>query len=419
MTLHVDMDAFYAAVEQRDRPELAGKPVIVGGSAEGRGVVAAANYAVRRFGVHSAMPTATALRLCPEAIVLPVRMSHYAAISRQIRDVFARYTPLVEPLSLDEAFLDVSGCEKLFGKPEQIARRIKQEILDETGLIASVGVAPNEFLAKIASDLEKPDALVVVDPERVAEFLDPLPVGRIWGVGKVTESVMHRLGVNTIGQLRSIPIERLRQHFGDAGDHFWRLARGIDHRKVVPDRQAKSLSHETTFATDITDLESLRYRLWELTERVARRLRRTGRYGRTVQIKLRFSDFRTITRSRTLPQPSDITADYWQATQELLNAALPSGTIARGIRLVGMGVTGIETPRPVQQLLFPDPATAQQEQQRQLDRVTDTIHTRFGATSITRAISFAASKSANSQLARLRHPVARGRLSDPGTSPRT
>ena len=304
MTLHVDMDAFYAAVEQRDRPELAGKPVIVGGSAEGRGVVAAASYAVRRFGVHSAMPTATALRLCPEAIVLPVRMSHYAAISRQIRDIFARYTPLVEPLSLDEAFLDVSGCEKLFGKPEQIARRIKQEILDETGLIASVGVAPNKFLAKIASDLEKPDALVVVDPERVAEFLDPLPVGRIWGVGKVTESVMHRLGVNTIGQLRSIPIEHLRQHFGDAGDHFWRLARGIDHRKVVPDRQAKSLSHETTFATDITDLESLRYRLWELTEQVARRLRRTGRYGRTVQIKLRFSDFRTITRSRPCRSPA-------------------------------------------------------------------------------------------------------------------
>src|SRR6056297_497769 len=391
MILHVDMDAFYAAVEQRDRPELAGKPVIVGGSAEGRGVVAAASYAVRRFGVHSAMPTATALRLCPEAIVLPVRMSHYAAISRQIRDIFARYTPLVEPLSLDEAFLDVSGCERLFGNPEEIARRIKQEILDETGLIASVGVAPNKFLAKIASDLEKPDALVFVDPERVAEFLDPLPVGRIWGVGKVTESVMHRLGVNTIGQLRSIPIEHLRQHFGDAGDHFWRLARGIDQRKVVPDRQAKSLSHETTFATDITDLESLRYRLWELTEQVARRLRRTGRYGRTVQIKLRFSDFRTITRSRTLPQPSDTTADFWQATHELLNAALPSGTIARGIRLVGMGVTGIEKPRPVQQLLFADPATAQHEQQRQLDRVTDTIHTRFGATSITRATSLAAS----------------------------
>ena len=393
MTLHVDMDAFYAAVEQRDRPELAGKPVIVGGSAEGRGVVAAASYAVRRFGVHSAMPTATALRLCPDAIVLPVRMSHYAAISRQIREVFARYTPLVEPLSLDEAFLDVSGCEKLFGSPERIARRIKQEILDETGLIASVGVAPNKFLAKIASDLEKPDALVIVDPKRIAEFLDPLPVGRIWGVGKVTASVMHRLGVNTIGQLRSIPIETLRQHFGDAGDHFWRLARGIDQRKVVPDRQAKSLSHETTFATDITELESLRYRLWELTEQVARRLRRTDRHGRTVQIKLRFSDFRTVTRSRTLPRPSDTTADFWHATQELLDAALPSATITPGIRLVGMGISGLADPRPVQQRLFADPATAQHEQQRQLDRVTDTIHTRFGTTSITRATSLAASES--------------------------
>lgn len=393
MILHVDMDAFYAAVEQRDRPELAGRPVIVGGSASGRGVVAAASYAVRRFGVHSAMPTATALRLCPEAIVLPVRMSHYAAISRQIREVFARYTPLVEPLSLDEAFLDAGGCKKLFGSPEQIARGIKQEILDETGLIASVGIAPNKFLAKIASDLEKPDALVIVDPKRVAEFLDPLPVGRIWGVGKVTASVMRRLGVDTIGRLRSIPIERLRQHFGDAGEHFWRLARGIDPRKVVPDRQAKSLSHETTFASDITDLESLRYRLWELTEQVARRLRRTGRHARTVQIKLRFSDFRTITRSRTLARPSDTTADFWQATRELLGATLPSATVTPGIRLVGMGVTGLAKPQPVQQFLFADPATARHEQQRQLDRVTDTIHTRFGTTAITRASSLAASES--------------------------
>ena len=258
--------------------------------------------------------------------------------------------------------------------------------------IASVGVAPNKFLAKIASDLEKPDALVIVDAKRVAEFLDPLPVERIWGVGKVTASVMRRLGVNTIGELRSISIETLRQHFGDAGDHFWRLARGIDQRKVVPDRQAKSLSHETTFATDITELESLRYRLWELTEQVARRLRRTGRHARTVQIKLRFSDFRTVTRSRTLPQPSDITADFWHATQELLDAALPSATITPGIRLVGMGISGLAKPQPVQQFLFDDPATAQHEQQRQLDRVTDNIHTRFGTTAITRATSLAASE---------------------------
>jgi len=320
-------------------------------------------------------------------------MSHYAGISRQIRDVFARYTPLVEPLSLDEAFLDVSGCVKLFGSPEQIARQIKQEILRETGLIASVGVAPNKFLAKIASDLEKPDALVVVDPERVAEFLEPLPVERIWGVGKVTAGVMHRLGVHTIGQLRSTSVEQLRRHFGDHGEHFWRLACGIDHRHVVPDRQAKSLSHETTFATDIAEPESLRYRLWELTEQVARRLRRTGRYGRTVQVKLRFSDFRTITRSKTLSQPSDITADFWRATHELLETALPTGKITPGIRLIGMGISGLADPQPVQQLLFEDPSAAPHEQQRQLDRVTDTIHTRFGVAAITRATNLAASVS--------------------------
>ncbi len=313
MILHVDMDAFYAAVEQRDRPELAELPVIVGGSSEGRGVVAAASYASRRFGIHSAMPTATALRLCPNAIVLPVRMSHYAAVSRQIRKVFFRYTPLVEPLSLDEAFLDVSGCEALSGPAEQIARRIKRDILQETGLIASVGVAPNKFLAKIASDLEKPDGLVIIHPARVTKFLDPLPISRLWGVGKVTEAAMQRLGAATIGQLRAIPLELLKRQFGESGEHFWRLARGIDDRQVVPDRQAKSLSHETTFSRDLNDIESLRYRLWELTEQVACRLRRTGRCGRTVQIKVRFSNFRTITRSRTLPKASDSTDQFWQA----------------------------------------------------------------------------------------------------------
>lgn len=386
MILHVDMDAFYAAVEQRDRPELAGLPVIVGGSSEGRGVVAAASYASRRFGIHSAMPTATALRLCPHAIVLPVRMSHYAAISRQIREVFFRYTPLVEPLSLDEAFLDVSGCEGLFGTAEQIARRIKRDILQETGLIASVGVAPNKFLAKIASDLEKPDALVIVDPLRVAEFLDPLPIGRLWGVGKVTEAAMQRLGAATIGQLREIPLDHLQRQFGESGEHFWRLARAIDNRQVVPDRQAKSLSHETTFPTDLSDIELLRYRLWELTEQVARRLRRTGRCGRTVQIKVRFSNFRTITRSRTLPSPSDSTDQFWQAASELLHRAVSPAAMSSGIRLIGMGISGMAAPRPVQLTLFDDSQAEQQAKHRSLDRLTDAVQARFGAAAIKRAL---------------------------------
>ncbi|RPI90528.1 MAG: DNA polymerase IV, partial [Planctomycetaceae bacterium] len=195
MILHVDMDAFYASVEERDRPDLAGKPVIVGGSAEGRGVVSAANYVVRKFGVHSAMPTSTALRLCPQAILIPTRIDYYAQVSAQIREIFDRFTPLVEPLSLDEAFLDVTGSEPLFGSAIEIARQIKRAIRDELRLVASVGVAPNKFLAKIASDLRKPDALVVVDPARVREFLDPLPIGRLWGVGKVTGHALEQLGV--------------------------------------------------------------------------------------------------------------------------------------------------------------------------------------------------------------------------------
>lgn len=382
MILHVDMDAFYASVEERDHPELAGRPLIVGGTSEGRGVVAAANYAVRKFGVHSAMPTATALRLCPQAMVLPVRMSRYAAVSRQIHDIFFRWTPLVEPLSLDEAFLDVTGSESLLGKAEQIARRIKHEIQSETGLVASVGVAPNKFLAKIASDLEKPDGLVVVTPERVREFLDPLPVGRIWGVGKVTEGTLGRLGIHTIGQLRRLSCDTLGQQFGQQGEHFWRLAHGIDDRAVVPDRVAKSISHETTFAADISDTEVLRAWLLDLTEQVGRRLRRQKQQGRTVHIKVRFADFRTITRSRTLRQPTDATVDLCQAANELLSDALPASY--QGVRLLGVGVSGFIGSRLVQRTLFDEESEDGHAKQRQIDRVADAVREKFGVAALSR-----------------------------------
>lgn len=389
MILHVDMDAFYAAIEERDRPELVGRPVIVGGSPDGRGVVAAANYPVRKFGVHSAMPTSTALRLCPHAIVLPVRMLHYASISRQIRDIFFRYTPLVEPLSLDEAFLDVTGCQRLFGDGAAIAARIKQDIKRETRLVASVGVAPNKFLAKIASDLEKPDALVVVDPAKVGDFLDPLPVGRLWGVGKVTGKSMQRLGVETIGQLRMLSLETLKQTFGDSGEHFWRLSHGIDDRSVVPDRDAKSISHETTFAADISDVETLRSWLVDLTDQVARRLRRHERLGRTVQIKLRYSDFSTITRSRTLPKPTDVTQEIWQVASDLLTQACQKNrslkTQGKSIRLIGVGVSGFENPGAIQPLLFDDPVEEKHIKHKDLDRVTDAVRDRFGTAALKRA----------------------------------
>ena len=252
------MDAFYVSVEQRDRLELVGHPVIVGGSPEKRGVVAAANYIARKYGVHSAMPSVTARRLCPQAIFLPPRISYYAEISSQIRAIFDRFTPLVEPLSLDEAFLDVTGSESLFGPAIQVGQQIKQAVRQETQLVVSVGVAPNKFLAKIASDLQKPDGFVVVEPDRIQEFLDPLPVERLWGVGRQGSKVFQRLGIRTISQLRQWPVELLKHHFGTHGEHLWQLAHGIDDRRVVPEREAKSISHETTFETDIFDQEVLR-----------------------------------------------------------------------------------------------------------------------------------------------------------------
>jgi DNA polymerase-4 len=372
MILHVDMDAFYASVEERDNPELIGKPVVVGGTAEGRGVVMAANYVVRQYGVHSAMPAATARRLCPQAIFLPCRMDHYAQISREIQEILHQFTPLVEPLSLDEAFLDVTGCEGLFGPAAEIGKRIKSEIRRQVRLVASVGVAPNKFLAKIASDLQKPDGFVVVDPEKVQDFLDPLPVGRLWGVGKVAGKAFQKLGITTIGQLRHLPEDILESHFGKPGRHLWKLAHGVDDRQVVPDRDAKSISHETTFAQDIEDQDVLRVWLLQLTEQVCRRLRRYQLVGHTVQFKIRFADFHTITRSRTLAEPTNITEEIWRAAAELLTR-LPFER--QPVRLLGLGVSGLEV-QPVRQgLLFDE---KRREKQQKLDEVTDHIHDRFG-----------------------------------------
>jgi len=382
MIIHLDMDAFYASVEERDRPELAGRPVVVGGSPEKRGVVSAANYAARRFGVHSAMPAATARRLCPQAVFLSGRMEHYADVSRAIREIFHRYTPLVESLSLDEAFLDVSGSTQLFGPAVEIARKIKREIRDELRLVASAGVAPNKFLAKIASDLEKPDGFVVVDPDRIREFLDPLPIERIWGVGRQGSKVFHRLGVHTVGRLRQLPLDTLEDHFGNSAEHFWRLARGIDDRPVVPDRDAKSISHETTFEADIADAGVLRAWLLELTEQVARRLRRHGLRGRIVQLKVRFSDFRTITRSQKLSEPTDVTAELWRIASEMLATRLPPG--GGPVRLLGMGVSGIDRSQLSQGLLFD---RQDREKQTKLDEVADQLNDRFGSSALRRGSS--------------------------------
>lgn len=379
MILHIDMDAFYASVEQRDNPSLVGKPVIVGGSAEGRGVVAAASYEAREFGVHSAMAAARAKRLCPHAVFIKTRIDYYAAVSRQIREIFERFTPLVEPLSLDEAFLDASGSEAIFGSSAEIGRQIKQSLRDELGLVASVGVAPNKFVAKIASDLKKPAGFVVVEPGEIQAFLDPLQVGRLWGVGKVTGQVFERLAIRTIGQLRQMPLETLNDLFGSSGQHYWQLAHGIDDRRVVPDREAKSISNETTFAEDIADMDVLRAWLVDLVEQVARRLRRHDLRGRTVELKVRFADFKTISRSLTLAKPTNITQELLDAGVELLTKRLPSRHLP--IRLLGFGVNRFDDAVTTQQQLFDQP---DRERHQELDRVADQITERFGKLAIRR-----------------------------------
>jgi DNA polymerase IV len=382
MILHCDMDAFYASVEERDRPELVGKPVIVGGSPEKRGVVSAANYIARRFGVHSAMPSVTAHRLCPNGVYLHPRISYYAEVSRKIREIFERFTPLVEPLSLDEAFLDVTGSEQLFASAAEIGQKIKQVVRKEIGLVVSVGVAPNKFIAKIASDLKKPDGFMVVEPEHVEEFLDPLQVERLWGVGKQGSKVFQRLGIRTIGQLRQYPVEMLRNYFGSQGEHLWQLAHGIDNDPVVPQREAKSISHETTFEQDIDDLEVLRAWLVDLTEQVAWRLRRNGLKGRTVHLKVRFADFSLITRSQTLPEPTNVTDELWHTADETLCNRLPTNHLP--VRLIGLGVSGFDTTGQVQGLLF---GQDERKKQMDLDEAADQIREKFGSSALRRAAS--------------------------------
>jgi DNA polymerase-4 len=381
MIIHVDMDAFYASVEERENPSLVGKPVIVGGTAEGRGVVAAANYEARKFGVHSAMASATAHRLCPHAIVIRPRIDFYAEVSHRIREIFEQFTPLVEPLSLDEAFLDVTGSAALFGSSVEIARQVKQRIRDQLKLIASVGVAPNKFLAKIASDVNKPDGFLVVEPDHVNAFLAPLPVGRIWGVGKVTGRTFDQLGIRTIGQLQTMSVEALSDLFGASGEHYWRLARGLDDRTVVPDREAKSISHETTFAEDIREPELLQAWLVELVEQVGRRMRRHELRGRTVEIKVRFSDFQTVTRSNTLPAPSNVTNELYRAGLELLTTKLPPRHLP--VRLLGFGVKNLDATGIAQRQLFDEPDRARH---RQIDRVADEIAAKFGGKGLRRGL---------------------------------
>lgn len=373
MILHIDMDAFYAAIEQRDRPELRGKPVVVGGSS-GRGVVSAASYEARKFGIHSAMPGRRAAQLCPHAVFVRGRIDHYAKVGHQVREIFHRYTPLVQPLSLDEAFLDVTGSRRLFGEAATIGTVIKQAIKDELDLTASVGVAPLKFVAKIASDLEKPDGFVEVDADGVIEFLDPLPVSRLWGVGKVGQKRLQQMGMNTFGDIRVSDAAMLRQRFGRWGEHLWRLANGIDSRKVVPDHTAKQISHERTFADDLSDREMLGAVVSHLCEQVTRRLRRSGRQARTVSLKYRREDFQTFTHAQSLPRPTDSTHEVMQTALKLLNEMRQRQP--RPVRLIGVSVgslTDDDTPRQLSLFDLSENEGTQQRVDKTVDQLTDQL----------------------------------------------
>lgn len=379
--LHVDMDAFYASVEEREDPSLVGQPVIVSGAPDGRGVVSAANYVARKFGVHSAMPAARAYRLCPHGVFIPPRHKLYAEVSRQIHAVFHEFTPLVEPLALDEAFLDVTGSTRLFGTGLEIARCIKAQILSRTQLVASVGLAPNKFLAKLASDVRKPDALVWVKPGEEQAFLDPLPAGRIWGVGKRTREVLERIGVRTIADLRAQPPALLEELFGKQGDHIARLSRGEDDRAVIAEHAARSISHETTFAEDVADAATMRAWLLELADQVASRARRLELKGRTAHIKVRFGDFSTITRSHTIDRATNSSRALRAAVDHLFTERL--GVELRPVRLLGAGMSGFDH-REEQVDLFTEAGT---ERDQKLDDVVDRARGRFGSEALRRGVA--------------------------------
>ena len=336
--LHADLDAFYASVEVLDDPTLRGKPVIVGGDPDARGVVSAASYEARRFGVHSAMPLRTAQRLCPAGVFLPGRFDRYRELSAQVMSIFASFTPLVEPISLDEAFLDVTGSLAAFGDGEAIARRIKERVLAETGLVVSVGVATNKLCAKVASDLRKPDGLVVVPPGDEAAFLAPLPVSRLWGVGPQARQALAEYGVTTIGQLAALPAGTLRRRFGSHGAELAQRALGIDPSPVTPCQRPKSIGHELTFDHDVTDVARLERTLLDLAESVASRLRRHHLAAGGVQLKLRYEGFDTITRQAPLPHQARESEPIYALGVELLRRALAPD---RAVRLIGLTAIGL------------------------------------------------------------------------------
>jgi DNA polymerase IV len=370
---HVDMDAFYASVEQRDNPDLRGLPVIVGADPRGRGVVSACSYEARVFGVHSAMPISKAYRLCPQGVYLPVDMDKYVRVSAEIMTILVDFSPLVEPVSVDEAFVDLTGTTTLWGPPPEAVRRIKARIRAQTGLTASAGLAANKFVAKVASDLDKPDGLVVVPPGREAEFLAPRPIERLWGVGKVTARELQALGLTTIGQLQRVAPRALVARLGPHGPDLLDLAFGRDARAVEPFSPPKSMGAETTFGRDCRDVARLEETLRGQSERVARELRAEGLAACRVTLKLRWADFRTLTRSHT----GDPTQDGLEIYRRVATL-LARERLVQAVRLIGVSASTFR-PQASGQLPLLDPAAVRREQ---LARAVDRITGRFGRSAI-------------------------------------
>jgi DNA polymerase IV len=380
--LHVDMDAFYAAVEMRDHPEYRGKPVIVGSDpkeGKGRGIVATCSYEARKFGVHSAQPISQAWRLCPHGIYVRPDMEKYSRVSSRVMNILLDFTDMLEQVSIDEAFLDVTGSERIFGSGKEIAEKIMHRIREELQLTASVGVAQNKFIAKVASDLKKPNGLVVVEPGREKEFLAPLSISRLWGVGPKTEAKLMSIGLERIGQLADLKHSELASRFGKSGAHLWQLSQGFDDRPVLPEEGFKSIGHENTFEHDTSDTRLLESTLLALTEKVAHRLRMQGVCARTIAVKFREADFSTFTRRTTVASPVDTTEKIFPAARNLMKSLIRKGVL---VRLIGVSASNLEAEAHGQQMTLLDHAP---QKDRKLAAAVDDIVQRFGDQAITRA----------------------------------
>lgn len=373
--MHIDLDAFFVSVEQVLNPELKGKPVVVGGSPDRRGVVASASYEARRFGLHAGMPLTTASRLCPQAIFIEGSFAKYREASRKFMAILADFSPFLEPVSLDEAFLDATGFESIHGSVHQMATKMKQRIKDELGLCASVGIGSCKVVAKVASELSKPDGLLEVADGKERSFLAPLPVAELPGIGKKTERVLKGLGIHTIGELSSMPLNALKSHFGASGELLHRYASGIDDREVEPPGAAKSISRETTFGKDTRDRSLLAATLRYLGERVGNTLRQQGKLARCVTLKLRYADFTTITRRHTLSQTTDSDQAIFETGARLLKRELSLGK--QPVRLIGIGVSNL-----VEGGRQPDMLDSKTQRLEQLNRAIDRIRNKYGFTAI-------------------------------------